>query len=145
MPLAPLNKKDTTAEKIPAEGHGFGAFCGGGGFASLITAPVACIVCPIYSCFKSRQEEREYEEAKAEAKLKEEERRRRRDDRAQQRQADRMSGNTSGSPTLDSVLQNDPENPRVCDAECPGYGSPDCVVHRRSKPNEPSSPGLLAV
>ncbi|RSM11050.1 hypothetical protein CDV31_006949 [Fusarium ambrosium] len=155
--MADLNKRDETASKIPAPGKGFGALFGGAGYAQVVCCPLSVIFWSGYAITKKIQKKRQ--EKKAMARAAEE---------GAVGNSDQTNSNmdvekkTEGSrarhvsPTpgpkevpgtlpLHSTLQQHPNNPRVCDPECPGYGKDFCFAHQGKRPSRPTSPGLLAV
>lgn len=156
--MADLNKRDETASKIPAPAKGFGALFGGGGYAEVVCCPLSVIFWSGYAITKKIQKKRQEKKAAATGA----------EDEAAVRNSDQTNGNMDAekvaegnrassvsskpspnkgpaSASLDPALQKHPNNPRVCDPECPGYGNDFCLAHQRKRPSRPTSPGLLAV
>lgn len=52
---------------------------------------------------------------------------------------------STSPPKVTHGFKGDPDNPRLCHPECPGYGKDSCAAHQRSDADRPTSPGLLAV
>ncbi|EEU34445.1 uncharacterized protein NECHADRAFT_44490 [Fusarium vanettenii 77-13-4] len=155
--MADLNKRDETASKIPAPAKGFGALFGGGGYAEVVCCPLSVIFWSGYAITKKIKKKRQ--EKKATAAEAEEEVAVGSSDRTNHKDAEKMAegsrashvsptpspGEVSGTAPLDPALQKHPNNPRVCDPECPGYGKDFCLAHQRKGTSRPTSPGLLAV
>lgn len=156
--MADLNKRDETASKIPAPAKGFGALFGGGGYAEVICCPLSVIFWSGYAITKKIQKKRQEKkatvgEAEEEAAVGNSDRTNSNMDAEKMIEGNRascvspMPGPNKGSVSapLDPTLQEHPNNPRVCDPECPGYGKDFCFAHQGKRPSRPTSPGLLAV
>ncbi|KAF5008943.1 hypothetical protein FDECE_4806 [Fusarium decemcellulare] len=156
MPFAmsDLTRKDETASKIPAPAKGFGALAGsGGGFAAVACLPIEIIFWPAYFLTKriqkkrkEKKEAREAQEAQAANTSTVDTTERQDEKEAALTSGEPDSKRVPDTPALDPKLEHHPDNPRVCDPECPGYnkGLP-CRIHQRKEPDRPTSPGLLAV
>ena len=156
--MADLNKRDETASKIPTPANGFGALFGGGGYAEVICCPLSVIFWSGYAINKKIQKKRQEKkapatEAEEEAAVGNSDRTNSNMDAEKMTEGNRascvspMPGPNKGpaSAPLDPTLQEHPNNPRVCDPECPGYGKDFCLAHQGKRPSRPTSPGLLAV
>lgn len=144
MPYAPLNHRDRTAEKIPAPYCGFGACLTGGGFALLVTVPVAIVVClasPVVNQVKKKRAEK-----KAAGK------RTSNDDTedgqtAEESAQDQSEKERLGSP--DTTTRRRSQTPVVCQGECMKDPTTFCAVHNK-KPEgagaaQTSGPSMLDV
>ncbi|KAF4453159.1 hypothetical protein FALBO_16044 [Fusarium albosuccineum] len=162
MPFAmsDLTRKDETASKIPAPAKGFGALAGsGGGYSQVLCLPIEIIFWPAYFLTKriqkkrkEKKEAREAQEAQAANTSSTADTTEGQDAKGEK---EKEAAPTSGepdpkgvpeTPALDPKLEHHPDNPRVCDPDCPAYnkGIP-CRIHQRKEPDRPTSPGLLAV
>lgn len=138
MPRASLTAKDTTAEKVPSGYGGFGAFLGGGGYATIICCPVSMIIMGFEAIRGKREKKQQREQADEEndpergaqeaAAAREKKRAAaRKEDEADRMHVEKQAARTGGPMPLGTSRRD----------EASGVGG--------DAPGRSTSPGLLAV
>lgn len=149
--LADINKRDETASKPDTGKYGLEPFLAGNGFALVACCPiytVVGIVAGIVHQVKKRklkkageQEAREKSNTTCNGHSPE--------GKYQNKKTEDSTSaglkRATSPPKVAHGFKGDPDDPRICDPECPGYGKDYCGVHNRSDPERPTRLGLLAV
>lgn len=163
--MSNINKRDETASKPDTGKYGLEPFMGGGGYALVVCCPVYTVV-GIVTGIKHQIKKRKQKKAGAQENEGQdvpgepagEKERATEDEPHKPKNADTAGEKKSedGSsppgikrsvspPRVTHGFKGDPNNPRICNPECPGFGKGNCAVHQRAEPDRPASPGLLAV
>ncbi|KAH8768128.1 hypothetical protein F5883DRAFT_554011 [Diaporthe sp. PMI_573] len=164
--LSNINKRDETASKPDTGKYGLEPFMGATGYAVVVCCPVytviGIVVGIVHQVKKRKQRKAGVQETEEQEIGGEEagEKSHATDDghsRAEGANAEGKSEKTTDdlvSPTIKRSVspprvthgfKGDPNNPRTCDPECPGFKEKHCAVHHQSEPGRPNSPGLLVV
>lgn len=171
--LSNINKRDETASKPDTGKYGLEPFMGANGYAAVACCPIYAVVGTVVGIVhlvkkkrKNRktgdQEAEEQETAGQEIRGQEagEKSHTTEDDLSGAKDAnakgnsEKKTTDDAESPTLKRSVspprvthgfKGDPNNPRICNPECPGFKEKHCAVHHQSDTGRPSSPGLLAV
>lgn len=165
--LSDLTKRDETASKPDTGKYGLEPFMGGAGYATVVCCPIYTIVGivgGIVHLVKKRKNKKGGEQVAEEQETGRQEageKSHTTDDGLSKAKNSNSDGETkkkstddSESPTLKRSVspprvthgfKGDPNNPRICNPECPGFKEKHCAVHHQSDTGRPASPGLLAV
>lgn len=165
--MSNLNKRDETASKPDTGKYGLEPFMGGGGYALVVCCPVYTVVGMVtgikHQIKKRKQkkagtQENEGQEVPGEAageKARTTENEPHKPKTADTEAKDeKKSADGSSSPGITRSVspprvthgfKGDPNNPRICNPECPGFQEGNCAVHQRPDPDRAASPGLPAV
>ncbi|KAI7774261.1 hypothetical protein LA080_009038 [Diaporthe eres] len=150
--LADINKRDETASKPDAGKYGLEPFLAGNGFALVACCPIYTVVGIVAGIVHQVKKRRTKKAGEQEAGEKTPTTGNDHSGADAMRRKKKPEDSTSlglkraTSPSrVTHGFKGDPDDPRICHPECPGYGKDDCAVHRKSDPDRPTSPGLLAV
>lgn len=151
--LRDINKKDDTASKPDTGKYGLEPFLGATGYALVVCCPIYTIV-GIVGAIVLKVKQRKLKKAEQQGAGEktdtagddehsgaEGRRRRKRDGDPTTAGIKR----TVSPPRVTHGFKGDPNDPRQCRPECPGFGKKYCAAHHASDQDRPTSPGLLAV
>lgn len=149
--LADINKRDETASKPDTGKYGLEPFMGASGYAMVACCPIYTVIGIVGGIVHQVKKKRAKKSGEQEAGEKTQttvdnsgEEVKRRTKKSEDSTSRRLK-RTVSPPRVTHGFKGDPNNPRECHPECPGYGKEYCAAHHGSVPDRSNSPGLLAV